>query len=141
MGQRWELNIRAGSLFCGLAVLLGAFGSHALKDVLPEWYDPARAAEKLEVWRTAVLYQLVHGLALLFVGLYSRLKQNRLLVLSGYAFGLGIFLFSGDLYLWVLSDISLFAMVVPLGGLSFIFGWLCVVLATLTGKLDKDGIE
>ena len=135
----WKLNIRAGAIFCGVAVVLGAFGAHALKDVLPEWYDALRASEKLEVWKTAVMYQLMHGFALLFVGLYARFQASRLLTFSSYAFAVGIFLFSGDLYLWVLTDISIFAMIVPLGGLSFILGWLGIVLTTFSRKFDSEG--
>ena len=142
MGQRdGRFEIRVGALFCGLAVLFGAFGAHALKDALPEWYGAEAASEKLDVWKTAVLYQLMHGFALLFVGLYVRKLESRLMTIASYAFALGVFLFSGDLYLWVLSDLSIFAMIVPLGGLSFIVGWFLIVLTTFGRKFNVGDSE
>ncbi|MDG2014262.1 MAG: DUF423 domain-containing protein [Pirellulaceae bacterium] len=134
----WEIRIRTGALVCGTAVLLGAFGAHALKDVLPQWYDAARAIEKLDSWKTAVVYQMMHGLALILVGLLLRDRPSKALRVAGFAFLTGILLFSGDLYLWVLSDMKPFAMIVPLGGVSFVVGWLCVLFAPLGGGESRQ---
>ena len=139
-GSGWELRIRIGALTCGTAVLLGAFGAHALKDVLPQWYEAARAIEKLDSWKTAVLYQMIHGLALILVGLLLRDVTSKALRISSFAFLAGILLFSGDLYLWVLTDIKIFAIIVPLGGVSFVFGWVCLLFSPLrAARHPKQG--
>ncbi len=99
-------------LLGGLAVILGAFGAHALKNTL--------SAPDLEVWKTAVLYHFLHTLAL---GAFRPGRWPSMFFLAG------IGLFSGSLYL--LSTSSLHGMpvswlgpVTPLGGLLLIAGWL-----------------
>ena len=90
------LFIRIAALLCFLAVALGAFGAHALKETL------ARYA-MTDVWNKAVLYHFIHALALLFLA--------------------GIILFSGSLYLMALTNIRWLGAVTPLGGLCFLAGW------------------
>ena len=114
--------IRAGSVVMFLGVLLGAFGAHALKAALTE--------EGKGWWQTAVLYHLVHGLGLLAVGWLATLKPQAALVdRAGWAFVLGIVLFSGSLYLLSVTGIKKLGMITPLGGLAFLFGWLCLALS------------
>lgn len=112
----------AGSI-CGLlSVVLGAFGSHALRDML--------TADQLRIYHTGVEYQFYHSLALLLAGILHEKFSNRFTRLSGYAFLLGIILFSGSLYLLTFaSNLSAFGVVPPIGGLCFIAGWLFLALA------------
>jgi uncharacterized membrane protein YgdD (TMEM256/DUF423 family) len=116
----------AGVLLAGSGVVLGAFGAHALKASLP----PAR----LESWETAVLYQLLHGLTLLVLGsMGSQALPAATLRLAGSAFVVGTVLFSGSIYLLVLTELPLFGPVTPLGGIAMIGGWLTLAVAYARG--------
>jgi uncharacterized membrane protein YgdD (TMEM256/DUF423 family) len=113
---------RWGSLCMLLGVALGAFGAHGLKETL--------TPEGKQAYHTAVLYHLVHGLGLLGVGGLSTLKPTEAwLRPAGWAFVLGIALFSGSLYLLAITGIKQFGMITPLGGLAFLVGWLCLAAA------------
>ncbi len=114
--------MRYGSLLMMLGVALGAFGAHGLKDTL--------TPEGKQVYQTAVLYHLIHGLALFAIGWLSILKPTETLVrAAGWAFLLGILLFSGSLYALAVTGIRKLGMITPFGGLSFLIGWLCLFLA------------
>ena len=105
-----------------LGVIFGAFGAHALKDTLTQ--------EGKTTYQTAVLYHLVHGLALLAVGWLATLKPREPMIdKAGWAFVIGILLFSGSLYLLSLTGIKKVGMITPLGGLAFLIGWFCLALA------------
>lgn len=114
--------IRLGSLAMFLGVLLGAFGAHGLKSTLTE--------EGKAIWQTAVLYHLVHGLALLAVGWLATLKPHDALIpRAGWLFALGLLLFSGSLYLLAVTGLKKLGMITPLGGLAFLAGWACLALS------------
>lgn len=105
-----------------LGVALGAFGAHGLKDTL--------SPEAKQTYQTAVLYHLVHGLALLAVGGLATLRTMESLVrTAGWAFMLGIVLFSGSLYLLSITGVKKLGIITPFGGLAFLIGWLCLALA------------
>ncbi|KAI3626499.1 hypothetical protein CBS9595_001860 [Malassezia furfur] len=115
-------------VFAGLsgatAVVAGAFGAHALKDKL----NPHQAAS----WSTATQYQLVHSVALLFIS--SRVPLSGAAYFASAAFATGITLFSGSIYgLCLLNAGSPVRKVLgpttPLGGLSFIAGWVALAIA------------
>ena len=104
-----------GSMFGLLGVAFGAFGAHGLKGRL----TPA----DLAIFETGVRYQMYHALALLLVaGLLAR-GGGGASPLAGWGFTGGIVVFSGSLYLMVLTDERWFGAVTPLGGLAFILGW------------------
>jgi uncharacterized membrane protein YgdD (TMEM256/DUF423 family) len=111
-----------GSLSAFLGVALGAFGAHGLK---------ARVSpEMLAVWQTGVQYHLVHALGLLLVGILCQLLPDAsLLRVSGWMLLSGTALFSGSLYLMVLSGVRGLGMITPLGGLAFLCGWLLLAVA------------
>jgi len=114
--QNW---IVVGSLSGALAVVLGAFGAHALKERL----SPA----DLDVWHTAVLYQALHALALLAAGaLGARTGRG---AAAGWAFLAGSVLFSGSLYGLALGGPNILGPITPLGGLAFVLGWLLLAWA------------
>ena len=127
---RWFLGF--GAVAGGLAVAAGAFGAHALRDLVPP--------ERLATFETAVQYQMYHALALLVVGwFYSRASAHgRALAWAGRAFIAGILLFSGSLYILVLADAPMWGAVTPLGGVAFIAGWICLAIALL-GRTDLEG--
>jgi|SRR5579871_1717742 len=107
-----------------LAVALGAFGAHALRDRL--------AVGMLEVYKTGVQYHMAHALALLFVGLLAeRWRDNAWLRTSGWLFAAGIVLFSGSLYALAITDTRVLGAITPLGGLCFMAGWLALATATI----------
>ena len=111
-------------VFAALAVALGAFGAHALNERLV-------ASGMLEVWQTAVEYQMWHALALLGLGVWVRLEPavccclRRAIAILWVA---GIVLFSGSLYALALGAPKWLGPVTPLGGLCFILGWLLFAL-------------
>ena len=111
--------LAALSGFTGVA--LGAFAAHGLRGRL--------SPEYLAVFQTGVLYQLIHAVALLGVGVMALHWRSRLLGAAGSLFALGILLFSGSLYLLTLSGVGKLGMVTPLGGACFLAGWLCLGLA------------
>ena len=123
--------IITASLFGIMAVILGAFGSHGLKDRV--------APDELKTWETAVNYQFYHVFALLFLSTFSRFK-SRLINISSWCFAFGIILFSGSLYILAAKNIlhinqtSFIGPITPVGGLLFIIGWICLLLATIKNK-------
>ena len=109
-----------------LAVLIGAFGAHALEDRL--------SPRMLDVFATASDYHFYHTLALLAVGLLDRDGESKWLAVSGWAFVAGIVVFSGSLYLLALTGIGWLGAVTPLGGVAFIAGWLLLAAAAWTRR-------
>ncbi len=137
--RRLNVNLFWGGLICGIAVALGAFGAHALETTLANWYQPDVAADRLASWETGVRYQFFHGLALLVLGLMANAGPNRSLKISHYCFISGVVVFSGGLYAWVLTGHTFFVMVVPLGGLSLIAGWVAFVTAVVWSAKSVNG--
>lgn len=119
------------SVFGILAVILGAFGAHALKSQL----DPAG----LEVWKTAVSYHFYHTLALLFVSILPA-SNDKVVNMSAWFFSLGILFFSGSLYLISTKEIlnikqlSVLGPLTPIGGLFFILGWFSLITIAVKSK-------
>jgi uncharacterized membrane protein YgdD (TMEM256/DUF423 family) len=113
------------SIILGSAVLLGAFGAHGLKRIL--------SPELLETFKTGVSYQFIHGLAILIL---ANLAKEIDLKIVNYLFLLGIVLFCGNCYLYSITQIKTFAMIVPIGGISFVGAWL--LLGIKFSELLKD---
>ena len=110
-----------GAGFAFLAVALGAFGAHGLESRVP----PA----DLVTFETGARYQMYHALALLLLAAGPPGMSRRWVRVSTWAFSLGILLFSGSLYLLVLSGIRGLGAVTPVGGVSFLIGWLALIWA------------
>lgn len=111
-----------------LGVGLGAFGAHGLRSQL--------SAGALETWQTAVLYHLLHALALLMVGVWLRAADaagaepaSGALTIAGWSFVTGVLLFSGSLYWLALGGPRLLGPVTPLGGVALMVGWLALLWA------------
>jgi uncharacterized membrane protein YgdD (TMEM256/DUF423 family) len=116
-----------GSILSGIAVATGAFGAHGLKNLV--------SAQALETWDKAVRYQMYHGLALLVLAwaLTHWPEQAKLLGIGGWLFLAGTILFSGSLYVLVLSGVKWLGAITPLGGVAFVAGWLYLVIAAWRG--------
>ena len=107
-----------------LSVAFGAFGAHILEGRVSEY--------GMDIWQKAVTYQMSHALALLFVALLvSRYGMQSLLKWTGYAFLFGIIVFSGSLYILALTKISMLGAITPIGGISFLVGWILVIQSVL----------
>jgi len=113
-----------GAIFMALAVLLGAFGAHALKTRL--------SPEMLAVYKTGVEYQFYHAIGLLIIGLIGFHIDSKWLRRSGLLLTVGILLFSGSLYVLALTGIKMIGAITPIGGVSFVLGW--VFLAVVVWK-------
>ena len=117
--------ITAGAIFSALAVILGAFGAHALKEVLQP--------DQLQTFETAVKYQFYHSFALLATGIIFSSFPFRQIRLASTFFIIGILLFSGSLYALTLlkmnGQVGLggVGIITPVGGLFFIAGWLMLL--------------
>lgn len=110
-----------GALNAALAVVMGAFGAHGLK---------ARVdAALLETWATASLYHFHHALALLLVGVLAKQSGDGGFVAAGWTLFAGMLIFSGSLYLLVLSGQRWLGAVTPIGGTAMIAGWLMLAWA------------
>ncbi len=113
----------SGSLLMMAGVAAGAFGAHGLRSYFEQFPQLASTFD------TAVRYQLIHALALIGVAWISTRYAASLANWAGYLFLLGIFLFSGSLYLLVFTRLSWLGAVTPLGGVAFISGWLLLALS------------
>ena len=121
MGQFF---LAASAISGFLAVALGAFGAHALKQRL--------SADMLAVYETAVQYHFYHTLALLAVAVLMAGGAQGL-KLSAVLFLVGTLIFSGSLYALALSGVKILGAVTPIGGLLLLAGWACLAYAAIKG--------
>lgn len=122
LSKRWLIF---GALFAGSAVILGAFAAHGLKSVL--------SLSQLTTFETAVRYQMYHGLALLLLPALRPYLAVTWLHRVALLFTCGCVLFSGSLYLLVLTGATWFGPITPLGGLLFIIGWALLLTGFVKG--------
>ena len=122
--SRWLIVIAGFSGF--IAVGLGAFGAHGLKNILDQ-------RESLHVWQTAVQYQFYHAVALLVLGVLvvalQNASSNAMIGTTGLFWVIGTILFSGSLYALALGAPKWMGMITPIGGLCFLIGWGFVVVS------------
>jgi uncharacterized membrane protein YgdD (TMEM256/DUF423 family) len=104
------------------AVAIGAFGAHGLRETL--------TPQMLEVYKTGVLYQLIHSVVLLVLSLNSLIKAK----LPSIFFLAGIILFSFSLYLYSTTGVRFWAMITPVGGFCFLIGWLLIIYEAIKMK-------
>ncbi len=119
-----KFNMIAGAVFALLSVAFGAFGAHALKNVLTEHYAA--------VWETAVQYQMFHAIGLIVIGILmskSLLGPTSMLSRAGILMFIGVILFSGSLYVLSITQIKVLGAITPIGGVLFLVAWLMVILA------------
>lgn len=112
MARAW-LALAAFSGF--LSVAIGALGAHSLKNVLDEYGR--------SIYEKAVTYQMFHTMGLFAVGVLQMFLKNTSFSISGWSFVIGIFLFSGSLYVLALTGATWLGAITPFGGASFLLGW------------------
>ena len=123
--------ILTASFFGAVAVILGAFGAHSLKNVL--------SADQLARWTKGIEYQFYHTFALLFLSTFGRFR-TKLVDFAYYSFTVGILFFSGSLYLLAtrgilnLNWVNVIGPITPLGGLLLVTGWIFLFFAALKNR-------
>ena len=123
--------ILTASFFGAVAVILGAFGAHGLKNLIP--------ADAFTIWAKGVEYQFYHTFALLFLSTFARFR-TKLVDIAYYCFTIGIILFSGSLYLLAtreilhLNFVDFIGPVTPVGGLLLVAGWAFLFFAALKNR-------
>lgn len=126
-------SISIGALFGMIAIILGAFGAHALKKVL--------LPEQLITFETGVRYQMYHALFLLFIGMSTDLSAKTKNIIT-YLVVFGIILFSGSIYLLATNtltsfDFKVIGFITPIGGLLLVLAWAVLLLHYLKKKPTK----
>lgn len=129
-----------GAVLAALGVGNGAFAAHGLEDRLKKSYtDEAVLARRIEQYETGVRYQMYHSAGMLIVGLTAARRKSKMLDVAGFSFLAGIILFSGVLYLLVATNNTKLGMIVPIGGVAFVVGWLALAAggkAALSAAVD-----
>lgn len=115
-----------GSISGAVSVALGAFGAHSLQDLLSE--------EMFSIFETGVRYQFYHTLALFACGWALERYDQKILRLAVWLFAAGIVFFSGSLYLLAITSSRGLGAVTPIGGISFIGGWIALGLGLWNAK-------
>lgn len=126
--------ILLGSVMSAIAVIIGAFGAHALK--------PHMSVSELQTFETGVKYHFIHSLGIIIIGILYHIHPNKNLKRAGNLLFLGIVFFSFSLYLLALKEFlgisnwTFLGPITPIGGLSFILGWSYTFWSFLTYKND-----
>ena len=127
MPQTAKLFLVLGSIAALAAVLIGAFGAHALKDRI--------APELMPAYKTGVEYHFYHALGLVAVGLVLlHFPESRPLAWSGWTMLAGIVLFSGSLYVLSLTGVRWLGAITPLGGVAFLVAWALLAYGVWDAK-------
>jgi uncharacterized membrane protein YgdD (TMEM256/DUF423 family) len=121
--------IALGAFLAGITVIIGAFGAHGLEEFLTK-------TGRADTFETAVKYQMYHSIALVLCGVLLSKSNRRLVSVSAILFLCGIVLFSGSLYLLIGTQQTGIGMVAPIGGLSFVGGWIVLAFAALRDKSE-----
>jgi uncharacterized membrane protein YgdD (TMEM256/DUF423 family) len=122
-----------GIVLAGLSVVFGAFGAHLIQPILAELEPVPKKTPPMEVFKTGVEYQFFHAIALIVTGLLYKQRSNRMVKNAGLLFILGIIMFSGSLYVITIGNLldrnfSFVGPITPIGGLSFIVGWVLLAI-------------
>ena len=119
-----KIPLLFGSFFGLTAVVLGAFGAHVLSTIFSD--------SQMTIFETATRYQMYHALILCCIGFFLLHNENKLLYYSSYSFIVGIILFSFSLYCYLALNITLIAIITPIGGLFLITGWIILFYFALS---------
>lgn len=114
--------IKSGVILSMLGVAIGAFGAHALSDILTE-------NNRVDTYDTGVLYLFVHSIAIILTGIINDRFECKNIKSVYYLFLFGIILFSGSLFILSITNIRMFGAITPIGGGAFIFGWIKLYLS------------
>lgn len=119
--------ITIGAIGGFLSVAFGAFGAHAIKQVL--------SSDLMAIYQTAVSYQMYHSLGLILVGLIYQHQQHYLIKVAGWLMLCGAIIFSGSLYILTLTDTRWLGAITPVGGTLLLSAWLLLGLGASRKKL------
>lgn len=118
---------RVAAVSGALAVVLGAFGAHGLKESLAQ-------NGTANIWEKAVFYHFIHAVMLFVLAQRPPLKAG-----PWWCFFCGIMIFSGSLYLLAVTNRPWLGAITPLGGLSLIAGWIWLAVSAAKGRMPEDG--
>ena len=110
-----KLAFRLSAALGFLAVALGAMGAHALKDLFAE-------NGRGPTWETAAFYHLTHAIVLCGIAWRTPFLKG-----AWWAFFVGVLIFSGSLYILCLTNITVLGAITPIGGVSLMIGWACLI--------------
>jgi len=119
--MNYRNSLITGIFFAAVGVAVGAFGAHALKDMLAD-------TGRTDTFELAVRYQFYHAFALMITGLLLRAFETPLIKYAASCFLFGILFFCGNLYLLCFTGIGIFGAITPVGGLLFIAGWVLLLV-------------
>lgn len=121
-----------------LGVIIGAFGAHALPNYLTEQgLTEANVLKHEANLNTGVRYHMYHALALLGIGILQLQLSARVGTVATWSFLIGLLLFSGGLYVWSVTSLRTAVMIVPVGGLAFIIGWISLAISVARSSSDQ----
>ncbi|MGV2885115.1 MULTISPECIES: DUF423 domain-containing protein [Paenibacillus] len=128
MQRKWMM---LGAVLTMLAVAIGAFGAHMLKEKI--------GADAIAVYETGVQYHMIHAIALLIIGLTAgQLGSSTKLKWAARLLFIGIIIFSGSLYVLSISGIKVLGAITPIGGVAFIVGWLLLAIDVWQRGKDRS---
>jgi uncharacterized membrane protein YgdD (TMEM256/DUF423 family) len=135
MAKKWLIT---GFIFALLAIIIGAFGAHSLKELVEAHYLGAQAVLNVE---TGARYQMYHAFAIIICGILAKIYgESRFIKIAGIFFVAGIILFSGSLYLMIRNQLgwetswNWIGPLTPIGGLCFISGWVVLTIGIIRKK-------
>ena len=124
LNKQSKTILAIASLLIALAICFGAFGAHALKDILTPKY--------LEIYHTGVEYQFYNTLGLFALGLIANFTNRiKKIIIAFYFILVGTIIFSGSLYLLTILDKPILGAITPIGGTAQIIGWLILFFALI----------
>jgi uncharacterized membrane protein YgdD (TMEM256/DUF423 family) len=115
---------RLAAVLGALAVALGAFGAHGLKEILTRNGTAA-------IWEKAVFYHFIHTVMLAVLAQRPVLQKG-----PWFSFLIGILIFSGSLYILALTNVRMLGAITPFGGVSFLIGWIWLVICPLSRQIS-----
>ena len=120
MNQTTITFIKLGALMMALSVAFGAFGAHALKNVLDE--------HMTKVYQTAIQYQFYHSLGMFAVAFVAYINDDKKVRIAGYIMLASTAIFCGSLYAMTITELKWLGAITPIGGVGFIISWLMLIL-------------
>lgn len=109
-----------GAVFMAISIGLGAFGAHGLKSIISN--------DMLVIFHTGVEYQFYHALGLFCIAFIAHFSNSKIVNISGYLMLVGIFIFSGSLYILSITGLKWLGAITPIGGFAFIIAWILLAI-------------